>query len=773
MLYGGVNLADVFTMRCHHHLISAAILLVACWGGLRLAANELLPPGAEIYSKQCAECHGDHGQGVAAKYEDSLQSERSLASLTRYIDRFMPDEAPEKLDAAESKQVAEYIMATFYHQAPEKVALARLTGRQFQESVADLIASFAAAPQPSAEAGLMGEYFRSVGMEHQQKKILTRRDRQLDFDFGTQAPAKGMAADQFSIWWQGALRVPQTGWYEFRLTSPNGVKFFLNSDWGEHRAPLIDGWVHTTAETRTLSAKLFLLGGRRYPLNLDFFKFQEARGAVRVEWKPPLGDWQILAEPFLSPVEVGEVMVLRTVFPADDASEGYERGTGVGKAWLEAVTAAAVEVAAHVVARLPDLSGVKNEAPDAAAGLQKFIGTFASRAFRRPLTATQQHRYVERIFAAETDPVQAVKRAVIQILGSPYFLYPELAEGNDDYTVAARLALVAYDSLPDQELLELAAAGELRQPDQVAVQAQRLLADPRAKAKLAGFFNRWLKLDVTAELTKNPALYPGFSAGLVADLRRSLELFVEEVVWSPASDYRRLFTADDLWLNERLAAFYGAKVLPRAGFQKVILNPGQRAGIITHPYLLARLAHPQETAPILRGVFLVRNVLGGVLRPPSEAIVFNDGQFEAAMTTREKVTQLTANRSCMTCHEMINPLGFALEKFDAVGRMRLTDRERAVEAEADFESIDGGKVRLKGARDVALQTLNSPSARQGFVRHLFQAMVQQNPKAYGAATLSELEQDFVASGYHVRDLVAEMNRLAALRGIDAANLTKP
>src|SRR5690606_11431624 len=109
-----------------------------------------------------------------------------------------------------------------------------------------------------------------------------------------------------------------------------------------------------------------------------------------------------------------------------------------------------------------------------------------------------------------------------------------------------------WDSLPDGPLAEAAKAGALRTPEQVRAQAERMAADPRAKAKLDDFFQRWLKLDVEGDLDKDPELYPGFDQALVADLRRSLELFVERVVWSEASDYRELIEADYLLLNDRL-----------------------------------------------------------------------------------------------------------------------------------------------------------------------------------------------------------------------------
>lgn len=740
--------------------------------------------GKALYARHCAECHGEHGEGVPDEYEDPLRGGRPLASLARYIDRYMPEEDPDVLNAEQSMQVAEYIAGAFYSKPDgvaenevRKKAFARLTNRQFQESVADLIGSFGKTTPPGEGRGLKGKYYQSDGMNKKARLAFEREDGRIDFDFAENPPGDGITADQFSIGWEGSLLPPSTGWYEFRVSTPNGARLYLNGTSGHgdgnHRddsgakvqQAFIDSWVSSGAEVRQASGRIFLLGGRAYPLRFDYFKFKEARGMVRLEWKPPLGEWQVLGAPFISPQWAAEVLVVDTAFPPDDASEGYERGTGVSMDWLQAVTAASIQVADQVISKIPALSGVKDDDPERVNRLKEFIAQLASRAFRRPLDEELRKRYVDSVFTDGISPEQAVKRAVILILQSPRFLYPEHGKQRDDFTVAARLALGAWDSLPDQPLIDAAHAGKLRTREEISKHSQRMMADARAKAKLAVFFERWLKLDVDADLQKDAALYPGFDPAIVADLRRSLQLFVEQVVWSDSSDYRVLMEADYLLFNERLARFYGTPVPESGGFQKVVLDAGHRTGVVTHPYLLARLAHHKETSPILRGVFITRNVLGGILKPPPEAIAFQDGHFDSAMTTREKVVQMTRNNSCMTCHETINPLGFSLEHFDAVGRFRLSDNQKPINPESDFESFDGGTIRLRGPRDLAHQAITTPSARRGFVRQVFEGVVKQNPRAYGPGTLTRLEKHFTHSGYHIRKLLVEIHTLAALEAV--------
>ncbi len=759
-------------MFSSHRSLWMALCLGFGFIGFSKAEDEA-SSGKEIYIRHCAECHGDDGQGVKDQYEEPLRGNRSLPSLTRYIDRYMPEDEPELLDAAQSKQVAEYIAGAFYSQGTQtkqKMAFARLTNRQFRESVADLIGSFGPVSSPGEGRGLKAQYFESDGMDRYAKKIFERDDEKIDFDFAEKSPGDGIKAEQFAITWEGSLIAPATGWYEFRISTPNGARVYLNH---EKEIAFIDAWVSSGSEIRQVKSRIFLLGGRSYPLKVEYFKYKETHGMVRLDWKPPQGEWQVVAAPYLSPNWAGAVAVVSTAFPPDDASEGYERGTGISKSWHEATTAAAIEAANQVIDRFEKLSAVKEDDPQQLEKLKKFVTDFAERAFRRPLDENLRQRYVDGIFMDGVEPEKAVKRAVILILQSPRFLYPELEKQRDDFTVAARLALGIYDSLPDAELMDAAEKGQLRTQEQVAAQAWRLMSDPRAKAKLEGFFEHWLKLDIEADLQKDIQKFPGFDAMFVGDLRRSLEIFVHEIVWSEKSDYRQLIQADYLWLNERLAKFYQIPMPAGGGFQKVSLDSDQRSGVITHPYLLSRLAHHDGTSPIHRGVFVTRNLLGGILRPPPQAIEFQDAHLDPKLSMREKVAAITRDTSCMTCHETINPLGFSLENFDAVGRFRLTENERPIISESDFETFEGEKIRLRGPRDLAEHAIQSGTARRGFIRHIFQATIKQNPNSYGVEVLDQLEEKFIHSGYHIRQLVVDIHTLAALDGINSVEPAKP
>ena len=170
--------------------------------------------------------------------------------------------------------------------------------------------------------------------------------------------------------------------------------------------------------------------------------------------------------------------------------------------------------------------------------MKSFCHTFAERAFRRPLTADENKSVVDRQFEVAKDPEIAVKRVVLRTLTSPEFLYREIGREPDGYKVASRLSYGLWDSMPDQELLRAAASGQLSTKEQIAKQAERMLANPRAKAKIHEFLLTWTRADQPRDLTKDTAKFPGFDPAVISDLRMSLELFLDDVTWSDKSDFR-------------------------------------------------------------------------------------------------------------------------------------------------------------------------------------------------------------------------------------------
>jgi cytochrome c553 len=724
--------------------------------------------GEQIYSQRCATCHGPSGEGTDENYPKPLQGKRSVDQLSRLIARTMPKDAKVKCTAEEAEKVAAYIYKAFYSKAAQdrnqapRIELSRLTVRQYRQAVADLIGGFRTPGQLDSKHGLHGTYFKLYGFRTRNRSF-ERLDPTVRFDFGESSPDPGkLEPSRFCIRWEGSVLPPETGEYEFIIHTEHAARLWVN----EVKQPLLDASVKSGMET-TYRASHFFLGGRAYPLRLEFAKGKQGdpdgkknetklpavKASIVLEWKPPGGVPEVIPSRNLVPARTAETFVLTTPFQPDDRSLGYERGTSISRAWEQATTEAAIEVAAYVVKHLAELSGVPDDAADRAPRLRDFCRRFAERAFRRPLTPELQRLYIDHQFEGR-DPESTVKRVVLLVLQSPRFLYREI--GGDAYDVASRIAFGLCDSLPDGQLLQAAAAGQLAAREQVARQAERLVADPRTQAKLREFLLQWLKVDQIPELSKNRKQFPGFDQAVAADLRTSLELFLDDVLWSEGSDFRQLLLADSLYLNGRLARIYGGDLPAEAPFQKVTLKTGERAGILSHPYLMATFAYTEATSPIHRGVFLARNVLGRALRPPPEAFTPLAADLHPDLTTRERVILQTKPESCQSCHGMINPLGFTLEHFDAVGRYRDKDEGRSIDATGTYQTRTGQLVKFAGLRELASFLADSPETHSAFVEHLFHYLVKQPIRAFGPRKLDELRQRFVQNRYNVRKLMVDI-----------------
>lgn len=736
------------------------------------AAEQPPPSAAQLYKSKCARCHGPQGEG-SKSYKHRLEGDLSVAQLADVIRKTMPENAPGTLTPQEATALSAYVHDAFYstlareRNRPARIDLARLTVRQHRHAVADVIASFRAPAKDTPQRGLKAEYYKNRRFRPADR-VLERLDPQIAFDFGTGPPVPDKTEpSEFSIRWNGALLADHTGEYEFVIRTEHAGRLWIN----DLQQPLIDAWVKSGNDTE-YKGTLFLVGGRVYPLRLEYSKAKQGvddskktkgkpaplvKSSIKLLWKQPGRALEAIPSRQLLPTTATEVYVCATPFPPDDRSYGWERGTTVSKEWDNATTDTALEAAAYVSTRLAELSGTRSQDHQK---LQAFAHTFAERAYRRPLSEAQKSA-VDRQLAAAKDPETAIKRVVLFSLKSPAFLYREVGGEPDAHGIAARLSFGLWDSIPDKELLDAAAKGQLASKEQLTKQVERMLADPRGKAKLRDFLLAWVKADHGQDLNRDPGKYPGFDAVTISDLRTSLELMLDDVLWSEKADYRQLFLTDLVHVNDRLARFYDVEPPTDGGFHKRRLDGGQRAGVVSHPYLMASFAHSDESSPIHRGVFLARGVLGMALKPPPEAVAPLAPSLHPSLTTRERVALQTSPKGCMTCHNVINPLGFTLEKFDAVGRFREKDNGKPVDVSGSYLTREGNLVKVNGARELAKFLADSPEAHAAFVEQMFHYLVQQPMRAYGPNTLEELRKTFVRNKFHVRRLAVDVMLTAA------------
>ncbi len=749
--------------------------IVACFGLSMGTARgaELSLHGKAIYEKQCAMCHGENGVGVEDYFPDPLRGDLSISNLAEMIADTMPEDDPEACLGKDSLAVATYLHETFYRKPlpkslrPQRVSLARLTKTQLRQSLADLYA-YQGNTIPLAHAqGLKAMYFD--GSKHKDGNLrIERVDAVLDFDFGHKGPGKKIDPQDFFIQWQGAIQADSTGPHEIVIRSSCAFVCYF----GSYQRQFIDNHVQSGARTE-FRRSLVLTAGRIYPLRIDFFqrkrKTEQPPAKISLSWKPPRGVEQIIPSRNLLKVEAPAAFSLQTHLPPDDRSYGYERGISVDRQWDESTTEAALEFAQVAADELWPLHQQKNrnKADRDRAQLRLFLSEIIATAFRGPLDEHDQKTYVDDPVDATEDDLEAILRSLLLTLKSPRFLYPGLdTDRSSSQRAASRLALTLFDSLPTDTWLFLQArGGELAEETQIRAAAERMLDDHRARNKVRELFHGWLNIENQIEITKNEEHFKDFNAELLADLRFSLETFIEEIVWSKSSDYRQLFLADWTLTTDRLANFYGDTWLPKAantrGLQPSAGDPGKRFGVLTHPYLMSRMAYHTNTSPIHRGVFLTRYLLGRMLRPPQEAFAPIAAELHPDLTTRQRVVLQTGGRNCQVCHKRINGLGLTLENFDAVGRYRIVEREHPVDASGSYTTRDRKQIDFAGPEDLAELLAYGEDAHRTFIQRAFHHLVKQPVAAYGPDTMTYLLASFEQSNYNLRELFVEIAVIAA------------
>jgi Protein of unknown function (DUF1592)/Protein of unknown function (DUF1588)/Protein of unknown function (DUF1587)/Protein of unknown function (DUF1585)/Protein of unknown function (DUF1595)/Planctomycete cytochrome C len=296
----------------------------------------------------------------------------------------------------------------------------------------------------------------------------------------------------------------------------------------------------------------------------------------------------------------------------------------------------------------------------------------------------------------------AVEAGLSSILASPRFflriekdpagVVPDTTYPIDNYALASRLSYFLWSSLPDDELLNLAKDGKLTQPDILEGQARRLLADSRSSAFVTNFTGQWLHLRNLNSFHPDLRLFPDFDDNLRQALRRETELFFQSILQEGRSALD-LLRADHTFLNERLAKHYEIPGIRGSQFRRVTLTPEtHRGGLLRQGSILAVTSYANRTSPVIRGNWILGNILGTPTPPPPPDVPSLDENIVSAkLPMRERLAAHRADRSCAVCHDLMDPVGFAMENFDATGRWRDLDEERIVNA---YGGLPDGQVLI-------------------------------------------------------------------------------
>jgi hypothetical protein len=289
------------------------------------------------------------------------------------------------------------------------------------------------------------------------------------------------------------------------------------------------------------------------------------------------------------------------------------------------------------------------------------------------------------VFRFEQDPAQVAAGAVYRI---------------SDLELASRLSFFLWSSIPDDELLGVASQGKLKTPAVLERQVRRMLADPRADALVGNFAGQWLQLRNLRSSIPDQNDFPDFDDNLRQAFRRETELLFDSIVREDRN-VLDLLTSDETFVNERLARHYGIPNVYGSQFRRVAVRDEARKGLLGHGSLLLVTSHPDRTSPVRRGQWILENLLGTPPPPPPANVPALKGTDETGQprTMREQMAAHRANAACASCHRIMDPLGLALENFDAVGSWRTLEAARPIDASAEI--ADGthvnGPIELRQA----------------------------------------------------------------------------
>ena len=350
---------------------------------------------------------------------------------------------------------------------------------------------------------------------------------------------------------------------------------------------------------------------------------------------------------------------------------------------------------------------------------QQFIAELAPRAYRRPLTATEEKRLVrlfERSMAAGQSYIEAIRTLTQAVLVSPHFLYmiespvqPGQIRPLSDHERATALSFFIWSSTPDDRLLDLAQHQQLNQEEVWEAQVKRLFDDRRSSALVDNFVAQWFNLRILADVQPDENLFPSMNPQLLRDMATETRLVVAEIIARDLSILELLKT-DFTFLNRRLAEHYGIPDVVQKDFQKVSLQGFPRSGILTHASILTLTSNPTRTSPVKRGKWIMENILGDEPPPPDPEVPPLDDRRELTGSLRERMEQHRSNPSCASCHTTMDALGFALEHYDAVGRWRDRDDGHAINAQSTLP--DG--THFDGAAELQMQLQST--FREKFIR---------------------------------------------------------
>jgi len=392
------------------------------------------------------------------------------------------------------------------------------------------------------------------------------------------------------------------------------------------------------------------------------------------------------------------------------------------------------------------------------------LATLMRRAYRRPISKAEVEGPMAffREGRSEGDFDAGVGRALSAVLVNPEFLFRVETDSKkapaggayaiSDLELASRLSFFLWSSIPDDELLDAAIAGRLSRPEELEKQTRRMLADRRSSNLSTNFAGQWLRLRNLEAVTPNARLFPDFDDNLRQAFRQETELFLDSVLREDRS-VRNLIRADYTFLNERLAKHYGIPNIYGSRFRRVTLAPeSRRGGLLRHGSVLSVTSYATRTSPVIRGVYVLENIFGAPPPPPIPNVpALDESTVSANLPMRERLAAHRSNPVCASCHRTIDPVGFSLENFNAVGQWR--------EYEGEGEPIDvsgalPGAGEFRGVAGLEDALLSRPEVfASALTEKLLTFALGRGVEYYDAPAVRKIVRDSAKDGYRFSSLI--------------------
>ena len=502
---------------------------------------------------------------------------------------------------------------------------------------------------------------------------------------------------------------------------------------------------------------------------IDNPQFEPAPGGIR----------KLLGRQYVNSIRqvLGEAAAAKAAPPPDVTLNEFETlaaaELAVPPTAVDAYESSARDVASAVIFDAGTMAKIvpcTPSAPDDGECHKQVIEGVGHQLWRRPLTPEEVTPIVEIAKAAGVEYGNfnfGVEYALMVLLQSPYFLY-NVEVGIVDPAhpgwfkltgpeLATRMSLFLVDSIPDAELLQKAESGQLETEEQIRTEARELMKRPAARAALSSFYDVVFKLRDLPTMTKIPEEFPLWNEGIANSMRQESLMFFEDLVWDQNGDYRDAYIADYTFVDATLAQLYGVSAPNGGGFQKMSLPPEQgRSGFLGHASYLARYAHAGETSPTRRGVFLSNLLLCNEIPPPPPGVDTSFPPFDPSnpKTKKEHLDEVhTKDDNCHSCHSLMDPFGYPMEMFDAIGKYRTVD-ENGLTLDPSGEVADFGTFADMQALGQIMH--DDPRAMNCMVSNLFrQSLGHKETKGERPAIL-HIQDAFESSGFKLQEAIVEI-----------------